>query len=80
MRPLGSGKKGSKNLFLECDGVVEEGNPGRGHISVFVLIEYRDIFCKDPSKPPRETTIGYSVVPPGQLSRQTGLPYRNCNT
>lgn len=80
LKPLGSGKKAFKNLFLDCDGVVDEGSSERGHISVFVLIEYRDIFCKDPSKPPRETTIGYSVVPPGQLTRQNGLPYRNQNT
>jgi hypothetical protein len=75
MPPLGMGKEGSKCLFLDCDGIAGEGQ----FISIFVLIEYRDIFCKDPAKPPRTTTLGYSAVATDYLVRQDGVPYRNQN-
>ena len=72
MEPLGAGKERSRVLQFICSGHAKKGE----HFSVYVLVEYRDIFGIR-----RETTLGYSVVPDGiGIYRQEALPERNRNT
>lgn len=70
MGPLGAGEAQSRSLELRCEG------RRRSHefLSIYVVIEYRDIFGKK-----HETHIGYSVSG-NSLARQNGLPERNRNT
>lgn len=70
MGPLGAGEEQSRSLELRCEG---HRRPGE-FLSVYVVIEYRDIFGKK-----RETHLGYSVSE-NSLDRQNGAPGRNRNT
>jgi len=71
MEPVGAGEEKCRCLDLHCDGTIK----CEEFLSVFVIIEYHDIFGRQ-----RETTIGYSIVPPSNLYRQNGSPNRNRNT
>jgi hypothetical protein len=70
MGPLGAGEEQSRSLELRCKGRIKPHE----FLSVYVVIEYRDIFEKT-----HETHIGYSVSEIS-LGRQNGLPERNRNT
>jgi hypothetical protein len=68
---LSGGESRSQSVeFLAYD-VRGEGE----FLSVFVIIEYRDIFDIK-----RETFLGYSIDAHGNVYRQNGLPNRNRNT
>lgn len=69
--PLGAGKERSQSLELTCPGHMKK----EGHLSVYVVIEYRDIFGIS-----RETFLGYTVDEHGGVYRQSALPERNRNT
>jgi hypothetical protein len=71
MEPIGAGAEKCRCLDLHCDGTIKD----KEILSVFVIIEYHDIFGK-----PRETTIGYSIDSTSNLYRQNGSPNRNLNT
>ena len=70
MGPLGAGEEQSTSLELRCEG---HRRPDE-FLSVYVVIEYQDIFGKK-----HETHIGYSISG-NSLVRQNGLPGRNRNT
>jgi hypothetical protein len=70
MLPLGAGEEQSRSLEMRC-----EGRRGPGEfLSIYVLIEYRDIFGKG-----HETHLGFSVSG-HSLARQNALLGRNRNT
>jgi hypothetical protein len=71
MEPVGAGAEKCRCLDLHCDGSIK----GEDFLSVFVIIEYHDIFGKQ-----RETTIGHSIASTSNLYRQNGSPNRNLNT
>jgi hypothetical protein len=71
MEPIGPGGEDSRSLDLECRGTRRGGE----FLSIYVVIEYRDIFDRK-----RETFLGYSVHPNGSFGRQFGIPKRNRNT
>jgi hypothetical protein len=70
MVPLGAGEEESRILKLRCEGRRKPEE----FLSIYVLIEYRDIFGEK-----RETQLGYSVHD-NLIHRQNGLPGRNRNT
>jgi len=70
MEPVGAGMEKGRCLDLHCDGHIK----GEEFLSVYVVIEYHDIFGKE-----RKTTIGYSISA-SNLYRQNGSPNRNLNT
>lgn len=71
MDPLGAGQEASISLEMSCAGHFTDDEA----LSVYVLVEYRDIFGIS-----RETTIGYSIDRSGGVYQQRGLPQRNRNT
>jgi hypothetical protein len=71
MEPLGPGEEGFRSLELRCPGRRNGGE----FLSIFVVIEYRDIFDVK-----RKTVLGYSVHQDGNIGRQSAIPNRNRNT
>jgi len=71
--PIAPGKEEHRNLHLTCLGHLERTQS----LSIFVVVEYRDIF-----EHRRVTTCGYTVSGSygAYLSRQDQLPERNRNT
>jgi len=69
--PLGPGKELSRNLTIECPGRARQEQ----FISIYVIIEYRDIFENN-----RTTSLGYTVDTHGNINRQEALLERNRNT
>jgi hypothetical protein len=70
VEPLGAGKEQSRLLQMQCSDHAKENE----FISVYVIVEYRDIFGIK-----RETFLGYSISGKN-LCRQLALPERNRNT
>jgi hypothetical protein len=70
MEPLGAGKERSRVLELKCGSQRKADE----FLSLFVIVEYRDIFDKK-----RETFLGYTMDSTG-IYRQTALADRNRNT
>jgi hypothetical protein len=68
--PIAPGKVEARNLEFMCRGHLKETQL----VSIFVLVEYRDIF-----EARRVTTCGYTISGK-HLSRQDDLPDRNRNT
>lgn len=70
--PLGAGQVRERRLTLTCEGQAGDGQ----HLTVFVYIEYRDIFYHK-----RETVIGYRIDASGRLRALSGgLSVRIKNT
>jgi hypothetical protein len=67
--PIGPGSEKSRLLRLEAPGQLQKDQP----ISIFVAVEYRDIFEQK-----RVTTCGYTVSGT-YLDRQEQFPERNIN-
>jgi hypothetical protein len=65
--PVAPGKLEGRGMLLTCPGHAKHSQI----LSIFVLVEYRDIFEQK-----RVTTCGYTVID-GTLFRQEGLPERN---
>jgi hypothetical protein len=70
MGPIGAGGEISRSLELRCEGHREQNE----FLSIYVLIEYRDIYGEK-----HETHLGYSVSGKS-LMRQNARPERNRNT
>jgi hypothetical protein len=68
--PIGPGQQNRRQLLLVCPGHVENNQ----RMSLFVIVEYRDIFEQK-----RVTTCGYTVSGT-YLSRQDLMPERNRST
>jgi hypothetical protein len=69
--PLAPGKLIERSLEFNCS-----GHPNQDQfISVYVVVEYRDIFENR-----RATSLGYSVDLHGNVYRQEALPERSRNT
>src|ERR1700674_1889744 len=70
IEPLGANKERSRVLEMQCAGHGKENE----FMSVYVIVEYRDIFSKK-----RETFLGYTIDSDGGIYRQLALPERNRN-
>jgi hypothetical protein len=70
MSPIGAGKEAGRELRLKTNRVGPVGG-----YSIFVLIEYHDIFAIK-----RQTTLGYIMDVQGNLMRPNNLSERNRNT
>ena len=68
MGPLGAGKESQRSMELTCSGHRKD----RELLSVYVLIEYRDIFAMN-----RETYLGYIIYDSNNMRREETLPNRN---
>lgn len=68
--PIGPDDERSCTVDLQCIGHHKE----EGFLSIYIVVEYRDIFGKK-----RTTSLGY-VVHGGELFRQDGLPKRQNST
>jgi hypothetical protein len=68
--PIAPGKSESRKLNLICSGHANATDS----ISIFVQVEYRDVFDQY-----RLTSCGYTVIA-DQLDRQENAPQRNRNT
>jgi hypothetical protein len=68
--PIAPGQENRRQLLLECPGHIKNNQL----MSLFVIVEYRDIFEQK-----RVTTCGYTVSGT-YLSRQELMPERNRNT
>jgi hypothetical protein len=70
--PIAPGKSESKNINLTCPGHVKDTV-----ISIFVVVEYRDVFEQR-----RQTSCGYTVNLSSRDAsvRQVDMPHRNRNT
>jgi len=71
MGPLAPGKAIERSLDFSCE---RHARPEQ-YISIYVVVEYRDIFENK-----RTTCLGYSTDMDGNFHRQEGLPERNRNT
>lgn len=67
--PIGPGKELLRSLQLTSEGHAKHL---KNVLSVYVVIEYTDIFGNN-----RETTLGYTVDPGGAVYRQDTMPDRN---
>lgn len=66
--PLGAGKDGQRAMDLTCKGHRREHEM----LSVYVLVEYHDIFGMN-----RETHLGYTIYDSQNMRREDALPNRD---